>query len=51
MMSVARLHARRPVSDDQPGPSGCGKATLLNAMAGLLTPTGGAVPLNGRDIR
>ena len=25
------------------GPSGCGKSTLLNLVAGLLTPTGGAI--------
>ncbi len=29
------------------GPSGCGKSTLLNMMAGLLTPTAGAIYLEG----
>jgi NitT/TauT family transport system ATP-binding protein len=29
------------------GPSGCGKSTLLNIMGGLLTPTSGAVRLDG----
>jgi NitT/TauT family transport system ATP-binding protein len=29
------------------GPSGCGKSTLLNMIAGLLTPTAGAIWLDG----
>ena len=29
------------------GPSGCGKSTLLNLIAGLLTPTAGAIWLDG----
>jgi NitT/TauT family transport system ATP-binding protein len=38
------------------GPSGCGKSTLLNMAAGLLTPSSGAVrvdgePLNGLNTR
>ncbi len=32
------------------GPSGCGKTTLLSAVAGLLTPEGGAIRLDGEDI-
>lgn len=32
------------------GPSGCGKTTLLSIIAGLLTPTEGAVSLEGKDI-
>ncbi len=32
------------------GPSGSGKSTLLRIIAGLLTPTTGAIILNGQDI-
>jgi nitrate/nitrite transport system ATP-binding protein len=32
------------------GHSGCGKSTLLNLIAGLTTPTGGAMILAGREI-
>lgn len=32
------------------GPSGCGKSTLLSIVAGLLTPTGGGVTLDGRAV-
>ena len=32
------------------GPSGAGKSTLFNILAGLITPTSGAVYLDGRDI-
>jgi len=32
------------------GHSGCGKSTLLNLVAGLLTPSAGAMILSGREI-
>ena len=32
------------------GPSGCGKSTLLHILGGLLTPTGGQVLIDGRDL-
>lgn len=32
------------------GPSGCGKSTVLNMIAGLVTPTQGAIRLDGRSL-
>jgi nitrate/nitrite transport system ATP-binding protein len=33
------------------GHSGCGKSTIMNAIAGMLTPTGGSVVLDGKSIK
>jgi multiple sugar transport system ATP-binding protein len=32
------------------GPSGCGKTTTLRCLAGLTTPTGGTISLDGHDV-
>lgn len=32
------------------GPSGCGKSTLLSAMAGFLSPTSGAITIDGEAV-
>ncbi len=33
------------------GHSGCGKSTIMNAIGGMLTPTGGSVELDGKNIK
>lgn len=33
------------------GPSGCGKSTFLNAIGGLLSPTGGTISIDGEIVR
>jgi iron(III) transport system ATP-binding protein len=32
------------------GPSGCGKTTILRMIAGLETPSGGSIHIDGRDV-
>ncbi|MDR3139480.1 MAG: ABC transporter ATP-binding protein [Treponema sp.] len=32
------------------GPSGCGKTTTLRALAGFISPAGGTIEVNGKDI-
>jgi NitT/TauT family transport system ATP-binding protein len=32
------------------GPSGCGKSTLLYALAGLMTPSGGHITIDGKTV-
>ena len=33
------------------GHSGCGKSTIMNAIAGMIFPTSGKVVLNGKEIK
>lgn len=33
------------------GPTGCGKSTILNAIAGLLKPSSGSVSIDGQPVR
>jgi NitT/TauT family transport system ATP-binding protein len=33
------------------GPTGCGKSTILNAVAGLLTPSAGSIHIDGKPVR
>ena len=57
-LHYGKFHALKDVNMEIPekqitafiGPSGCGKSTLLNIIAGLDTPTGGAVYIDGKKI-
>lgn len=33
------------------GPSGCGKSTILKLLTGILTPNGGCIEVDGRQVR
>ena len=44
------LHADRGEFVSIVGPSGCGKSTLFNIITGLVTPTAGAIRVNGVDV-
>ncbi|CAN7175883.1 ABC transporter ATP-binding protein [Mycolicibacterium frederiksbergense] len=44
------LHADRGEFVSIVGPSGCGKSTLFNIITGLVTPTTGAIRVNGVDV-
>ena len=45
------LQVRREEFVSVVGPSGCGKSTLLKIVAGLITPSGGEVAVNGTPVR
>mgnify|MGYP000800173609 CR=1 FL=1 len=57
-LHYGKFHALKDVNMEIPekqitafiGPSGCGKSTLLNIIAGLDTPTSGAVYIDGKKI-
>ena len=50
-LSPTTLDVRRAEFVSLVGPSGCGKTTVLNLVAGLLTPSSGAVFYDGRALR
>src|SRR5205085_1039600 len=49
-MTDVSLEVRRNEFVCLVGPSGCGKSTLLRLVAGLVTPTGGAVSIGGTRV-
>ncbi len=50
VLSNVCLEVREGETVSLVGPSGCGKSTLLHCIAGLLTPSCGAVMISGDDV-
>jgi putative ABC transport system ATP-binding protein len=50
LLDVPELLLTRGMAAGLAGSSGCGKTTLLNLCAGLLTPTAGSIQVDGADM-